>query len=601
MLNTLHILRTSGATAGDCWGGAPSMSADNGLQPWIESDTLGCVNVLSVTASSGTLCRWEIVGNGAGAYKINDLDTVAVVGSYTAVALGVPTTIYAPSGTDDYGLYATIVVDTGAHAAGTITGRTIRTLNLPEAAVSASGYVYRCYSLYASAAAVITTVTVTGCTYSLTAVDPLGFQPVSASGTTQPSGITVWHTTGAESRTLARGNVCYLWIRTARTATPGRATATAEVTYTDGAAAENSVIMHQAWLQHDTSIVGYGIGVELTGSVDTGTPIATFAALPETMDLTGVGLPLEENCRVYLVNKYGLSTEARFLNIPINVDGDGVDLNAPAAPTGVTATDIGGGVLRVQATWQPTAAWPVLYQWKVKYSSTLLAETTTTVAAVAISSDGYYRLDTNLPAGTWGDVYAISVAAVCGMTTGAYLATTGSTTITTAVSDVSLMALRSSGQIVQATHPASIVTYAGDVSIIVYSQPGSLVITDSIGLVYLRACASTLERGIYLFGPDGTYELSNENITGSGSDPAVWGGSDIYLCAGGNRVVNLGTYYISCKKFGIVTTHCPLPGPVVETATSVYWQIFDLAENKWQTAFRVDSNGTVAFGLGLKQ
>lgn len=581
MLNTLHIQRSAETAAGDNLGGYRQGVHYNGLRPWIEADTLNCVAVQSVSG----ICRWSIEGTAAGLYRLTNLDT-ADVGEWTACALYETVTLYAQS-TGDYGLYVGISVDRAA-TAGTLTGRTIREQNLPERAASAAGYKYRCVYLYATGAVNISAVTATGCTYAT----GTGAQP-STDGSTAPEGVTITGTTGAVDIDVAQNGEIALWARVPTTATAGQTMASITLTYTSGAH-ENSVTLYFAWMQYSTALSGYRLYVDETATVG-GTDLETlYPSLPIAIVIEP---PLAANFRVSKINKYGLQSECRYLGIKVDVAVDGSDLNVPATPTDVTAICGTGGIIAVAAKWTPTEGqFRLLTGWKVKYSSPLVAETVFDVSAQAVSADGYYTLATTLPTGAWGDVYSVDVAVVSLATTSAYAASADAT-ITTAAAELGAFTVKQASTLSSGGATTSAEDY-----FTIYSYPGNVAFVNSGGGYWWQAMAGTT-RGINF---EGRY-LSNAYDYGtSGADPDLayeLAGSSLILCAGGNYVAEIDATTVYCASFKVLAEadNCPLPGPYVITATDVYWQIFDLTRNRWQTYMRVSDDGSIYLGIGVRQ
>lgn len=609
MSNPLHILRTSGLTSGDCLGGMPSNSPDNGLSPWVESDTLKCVNVLTITDCGGAMTRWTIEGDGAGLYRLTDLHN-AYVGEWTAVPLNTATTLFAPQSAtpgEAMGLYCCIVVDTTAHATGTLTGRTTRNMNLPERDMAETqGYRYVCRRIYATETAYITRINVTGCEFNITGVVAGTVQPTT-DGDTQPAGMDTWYTSKDTSLTFTAGLSAYLWLRVMAVTgdfVAGRFAATAEILFDDDALNPHSITAHFSWMQADDSIAGVYLDLEDAGSVGTPEWTILVGTLPYALAVTEL-LPFSVMSGAFTGNKYGLISQPLYLGIPVAADASGNNLIVPHAPVDTyggedmpNATDAGGGMVRVRSYWLPDGVWKVPEKWTVyRKDFTLSGEWTSfDVACGPRRADGYYMLDSTTGPLIWGHVYLHRVTVTVDGVEGEYFTGTGGeVTIASAPPGLGEYALLGTGQTVQDGHMAAALDT--DAVRTIAMESGSVVVHTAAGDLLFSASASSLHRGFYTGGRG----LANGTVTGVGSDPLIVDGSDYYLCAGGNRVVKITATTITAAAFKVVGTHCPAVGPVVELGNSVYWQIYDETAGAWQTYMRVDSDGTLALGLGIIQ
>jgi hypothetical protein len=79
----------------------------------------------------------------------------------------------------------------------------------------------------------------------------------------------------------------------------------------------------------------------------------------------------------------------------------------------------------------------------------------------------------------------------------------------------------------------------------------------------------------------------------------------VYLCAGGARIVEIDPVARTITAAQIVndsTLSCPIAAVYAEDSDdNVYWQVFSPISNAWATWMRVDADGTLRLGFGIKQ
>ena len=101
------------------------------------------------------------------------------------------------------------------------------------------------------------------------------------------------------------------------------------------------------------------------------------------------------------------------------------------------------------------------------------------------------------------------------------------------------------------------------------------------------------------------YALVNDTVTGAGDAPFVVDGDNVYLCADGARIVEIDTAARTITAAQIVndsTLSCPVAATYTEDSEgNVYFQVFSPISNTWATWMRVDADGTLRLGFGIKQ
>jgi hypothetical protein len=101
------------------------------------------------------------------------------------------------------------------------------------------------------------------------------------------------------------------------------------------------------------------------------------------------------------------------------------------------------------------------------------------------------------------------------------------------------------------------------------------------------------------------FALVNDTVTGAGDAPFIVDGDTVYLCAGGARIVEIDPVARTITAAQIVqdeTLSCPVAAVYAEDGDdNVYWQVFSPISNTWATWMRVDADGTLRLGFGIKQ
>ena len=257
-------------------------------------------------------------------------------------------------------------------------------------------------------------------------------------------------------------------------------------------------------------------------------------------------------------------------------------------------TDTLDGYFRLDVVQTPTTEWPRIDTWLFSWNGDTTDGTGTAISN-AIGTDGKHSQSYIAGPFVWGENVVFSVGVRYGTKDSAYLA--AASVLCTGYAPASVVAVGQRGY--KITDVATSSDYEAFGAVLIEYMPGFASLSKS-GVPILSVMASGLDSAIHT-----TYDLQNDTVTGTGAAAVIVAGTDVWLTAGGNKVLYIDTanaiIYGAAFQPLAVADMCPVQELYVQTATSTYWQIFDATCNCWRTWLRLDSDGTINLGYDWKQ
>jgi WD40 repeat protein len=333
----------------------------------------------------------------------------------------------------------------------------------------------------------------------------------------------------------------------------------------------------------DDDFVGEFSGVDST--------VITVSSLPIRLPLTLPDSGTETHLyRVTYRNRYGVESPNQWLQYNIELDENG-DLTAPPAPASLFVTLNPNGTLNV------TAVSGAFRQESIEDYRWIVSDGTITQLRTITPRPGFAETYQELWGPfDWDDEITISVAIQDGRdrTSAALTETVTITSTSPSLPAQYAMTGLENGQYIALIDPY---------------QDGDNWLDGGFGTAALYADGekvlevNVLEDGEVIDLHD--YALVNGTVTGAGDAPFVVDGDNVYLCADGARIVEIDTVARTITAAQIVndsTLSCPVAATYTEDSEgNVYYQVFSPVTNTWATWLRVDADGTLRLGFGVKQ
>lgn len=502
-------------------------------------------------------------------------------------------------------LYSVTVTRVASGATGTTTIRPILIQNNDVGhsdQTDPSGVVtYRCVYLYNSGAASITITDIdcdSGWKVSLEADSAETTQAI-ADEDSAPIG-PVFAQNPNPAQALAAGEFVPLWIERSAKETAGEHTGQIKITYTYEADTYYSYLCG-AYVTSDTDLTDYVvyIGYDEAGNgvtVDSHTPGNEEAVtLPATVNAAAIqeivhGLGIDTFTMRLGVRRRmqtGAESQNQLLDYAIRLDYTSGNITAPNAPTIDSVEYLDGGQVRAIVSHDQSDCTTRAR----RLEATIGSETLT--ALLPFDSDETETEFIFQTPVTWGSSVTVSVVAVDVDGTGSAADTDTGTAYW--VYDGAL------GDTLTAPITGAIATYADEYATAAYgdtdvtTSPGLAVIACDGALAFDARSAPAVRTRI------SALQLVGGAISaGSYADPVEpVSTTEFFLCAGGSRVahVDLSANTLTCDRFDRENTiDCPMAGPTHEHNDVVYWQVFDVAANRWKTWMAVDkTNNCIRF------
>ena len=409
---------------------------------------------------------------------------------------------------------------------------------------------------------------------------------------------TSWVTTYQPSPadTVTTSDLVAIWVKTSFDATAdGIYLNDIVIEYQDDGDSVRYVHLTGAAYRATSANEGYNVYLSTTGAVVGGSSTFHVGDLPISQTITLPGSDETWRARVNRIDRYGFESMSSYNDLNIEATVTTI-VNPPNPPTDLTLTEE-NGYIRVGAKFKQTTGSPMPTYFRITDGVD-----TVDVLVGQANQDGFYYL--NAVVGPFGfDMdYTISVSMLTEDDVESEIVSTN-ITMTTGV-----YRLIRPGIVATSQSSSNALKFNSDIYI-----DDTLYYLPEDGAAFLIFAVDFDSHIFYLtnarYHADFVgWTLKCEDISGpqvitdypyceTDSNGLYW------MCVNGERKVQFDVVnkVISATRFSNWTNNCPENEIIVPTDHGLYFQSFDDRLKRWRTIMSVDENGTLYFGIPVKE